>query len=117
MVKALFLHGRITTTLARGKEFRPWAERLITIARKGAAMKGVEGDATWLNAYRRLLSVMHDETVTVKLLDEIGPSMADRPGGYTRLLRMPRGRLGDNAPTVVFELVTYDPAGADAQTV
>ena len=107
VVNALFRHGRITTTLAKAKEFRPWAERLVTIAKKGAAARAAGDDVTALTAYRRLLKELHDEDITSLLLSRIGPAFADRPGGYTRILRHAKGRLGDNAPTAVFELVDY----------
>ena len=112
VVCALFRHGRITTTQARAKEFRPWAERLITIARKAAAAREAGDSATALNGYRRLLADLHDETVVSHLVAEIGPKFADRPGGYTRILRNSKGRLGDNATTAVFELVTHEVSSA-----
>ena len=114
VVCALFEHGRITTTLTKAKEFRPWAERMITIAKKAAAARAAGDDTTALNGYRRLLAHLHDEDIVSKLVGEIGGQFADRPGGYTRILRHSKGRLGDNAPTAVFELVTYDAAQADA---
>ncbi len=114
VVNALFRHGRIVTTIAKAKEFRPWAERLITIARRGAAARAADDQATALNAYRRLLKDLHDERIVHALISDIGPRFADRPGGYTRIMRVARGRLGDNAPTVVFELVDYDPSPAYA---
>ena len=119
VVCALFEHGRITTTLAKAKEFRPWAERLITIAKKAAAARAEDDNATALNkaialnGYRRLLKALHDEDIVAKLVEEIGPQFADRPGGYTRILRNAKGRLGDNAPTAVFELVTFEPETSD----
>jgi large subunit ribosomal protein L17 len=113
VVNALFTHGRITTTLAKAKDFRPWAERLITIAKRGAAAREAGDEIGALNAYRRLIQELHDEDVAGKLLHEIAPQFADRPGGYTRILRVALGRLGDNAPTAVFELVGYDPTGLD----
>jgi large subunit ribosomal protein L17 len=108
VVCALFTHGRIQTTLTKAKEFRPWAERLITVAKKSAAATAAGDQSLALAGYRRLLSELHDEDVARKLVNEIGPAMAERPGGYTRILKMARGRLGDNAPTAVFELVTYE---------
>jgi len=59
-----------------------------------------------------MLKELHDEDITSLLLSRIGPAFADRPGGYTRILRHAKGRLGDNAPTAVFELVDYS---ADAE--
>ncbi len=109
VVKALFRHGRITTTLAKAKEFRPYAEKMITIAKRGAAARAADDTITALNAYRRLLKELHDESIVAHLIEEIGPQFTDRPGGYTRILQHAKGRLGDNAPTALFELVTFDP--------
>ncbi len=116
VVCALFAHGRITTTVARAKDFRPFAEKMITIAKRGAAARAAGDDVIALNAYRRLLKDLHDETTVARLIESIAPIYADRPGGYTRMLRHAHGRLGDNAPTVVFELVDrelIDPDDAD----
>lgn len=115
MAGALFLHGRIETTLAKAKEFRPWAERMITIAKRGAAARAAGDQQAALNAYRRLITEMHDEGLVVKLIEEIGPMFADRPGGYTRILKVAKRRVGDNAPTAVFELVGYDAESAAAE--
>jgi large subunit ribosomal protein L17 len=109
VVNALFRHGRITTTLPKAKEFRPWAERMITVAKRGAAAKKAGEGAVALNAYRRLVAELHDEDVVHKLVEEIGPSFADRPGGYTRIMKLAKSRKGDAAPTAFFELVTYRP--------
>ncbi|MCE9636123.1 MAG: 50S ribosomal protein L17 [Planctomycetes bacterium] len=114
VVCSLFTHGRIETTISKAKEFRPWAERMITIAKRGAAARAAGDTVTALNAYRRLLAELHDEPVVAKLIGEIGPAFADRPGGYTRMLRTAKPRLGDNATTVVFELVTFDADAAAA---
>src|SRR5262245_61083336 len=101
-VNALFRHGRIVTTVPRAKEFRPWAERMITIAKRGAAARKGGDGVVALNAYRRLLSELHDEDIVAKLVAEIGPMFADRPGGYTRIVRLAKVRKGDAAPTAVF---------------
>lgn len=116
VVSALFRHGRIETTISKAKEFRPWAERMITIARRGASARAAGDRIAALNAYKRLIAELHDESVVVKLMEEIGPSFADRPGGYTRILRTAKPRLGDNATTAVFELVNFD-AEAAAQSL
>jgi len=87
---------------------------MITIAKRGAAARRAKDDKTSLAAYRRLLQELHDETVVAKLMDSIGPAYADRPGGYTRILRHATGRLGDNAPVALFELVDFEDAGASA---
>lgn len=109
VVNSLFRHGRITTTLPRAKEFRAWAERLITVARRAAAAKAAGDKVRALNAFRKLLSELHDETIVAKLVAEIGPSFADRPGGYTRVVRLTKARKGDAAPTAIFELVNFEP--------
>jgi large subunit ribosomal protein L17 len=114
VVNSLFRHGRITTTLPRAKEFRAYAERMITVAKRGAAARASGDKVRALNAYRKLLSELHDETIVAKLVAEIGPSFADRPGGYTRVVRLAKVRKGDAAPTAIFELLTYvppEPAG------
>jgi large subunit ribosomal protein L17 len=112
IVTSLFRHGRIETTLPKAKEFRPWAERMITIAKRGAAARAAGDTNTALNAYKRLISELHDEPIVVKLVEEIAPQFADRPGGYTRILRTPKPRLGDSATTAVFELLSYDAEAA-----
>jgi large subunit ribosomal protein L17 len=109
VVNSLFRHGRITTTLPRAKEFRSYAERMITVARRGAAAKSAGDPVRALNAYRKLLSELHDETIVAKLVAEIGPAFADRPGGYTRVVRLTSVRKGDAAPTAIFELVGFEP--------
>jgi large subunit ribosomal protein L17 len=115
VVNSLFRHERITTTLPRAKEFRSWAERMITVAKRGAAARG-KGDAvTALNAYRKLLAELHDETIVAKLVSEIGPRFADRSGGYTRVVRLTKVRKGDAAPTALLELVDYVPPAEEPE--
>ena len=113
VVCALFEHGRITTTVARAKDFRPYAEKLITIAKRGAAARSAGDDVTALNAYRRLLKELHDEPTVARLIADIAPVYANRSGGYTRILRHAHGRLGDNAPTALFELVDRESIAGD----
>ena len=113
IVCSLFRIGRIETTLAKAKEFRPWAEKMITTAKTGAAALAAGDTITHLNAYRRLLAALHDEDIVVHVIGEIAPKFADRQGGYTRVLKNAMARLGDSAPTAVFELVGFD-AEADA---
>src|SRR6187431_3107877 len=102
LATALFEHGRITTTEARARVLRPVAEKLITKARKGD-----------LHNRREVLKTIHDKSVVHTLFTEIGPSFAERPGGYTRITKI-GPRKGDNAPMAVIELVTekYDPKPA-----
>ncbi len=94
LATALFEHGKITTTEARARRLRPVAERLITFAKRGD-----------LHARRQVLTVVTDKTVVKSLFDEIGPSYASRPGGYTRITKV-GPRKGDNAAMAVIELVT-----------
>lgn len=94
LATALFEHGKITTTEARARRLRPVAERLITFAKRGD-----------LHARRQVLTVVTDKTVVKTLFDEIGPSYASRPGGYTRITKV-SPRKGDNAAMAVIELVT-----------
>ena len=93
LVTSLFEHERITTTLAKAKEGRRFAERLITTARKGD-----------LAARRRVSSYVRTETVARKLMDDIAPRFQDRPGGYTRIYRL-GPRLGDAGEMAILELV------------
>src|SRR4051794_1237661 len=105
LATALFEHGRITTTEAKARVLRPVAEKLITKARKGD-----------LHNRREVLKTIHDKTVVHVLFTEIGPSFAERPGGYTRITKI-GPRKGDNAPMAVIELVTesYTPSAPKAQ--
>jgi large subunit ribosomal protein L17 len=121
IVQALFSHGRITTTLARAKEFRAPAEKLITLARRGNAAKERGDQAGFLHCYRRAVAALGGNRIANRLsrqlFDEIAPQFRDRSGGYTRVVRHWRGRLGDNAPQAVFELVGYTPAAAEEAEV
>lgn len=89
----LFQHKRITTTLTRAKRLRPVAERFITFGKKGD-----------LAARRRVLRSITDKSVVHELFTVIAPAMAERPGGYTRIIKI-GNRKGDNAPMAVIELV------------
>ena len=93
MATNLFRHERIRTSKAKAKELRPYAERLITLAK--------EGD---LHARRQAARKIKDREVLGKLFDELGPRYADRPGGYTRLLKL-GARKGDSAEMALIELV------------
>ncbi len=106
---ALIRHERITTTLAKAKELRPFVERLITIAKRGIA-DGAETTRA-LHARRIVARDMADRKIVGKLFASIAPRFAARPGGYTRLLRSGR-RQGDDAPLALVELVgsEYSPA-------
>lgn len=110
LTNALFTHGRITTTLAKAKEMRPFAEKMITLARKGAAARERGEDARFLHCYRRAISALRDKAIARKLFEEIAPGYQDRPGGYTRIIKDSQPRLGDNAPRAIFELVEFGAA-------
>lgn len=109
---ALLRHERIETTVPKAKELRPFVERLITIAKRGVAAGDANGKA--LNARRLVMADLNDETVVVKLFDTIAPRFADRPGGYTRILRVGI-RRGDAAEVAQIELVgsEYNPRTAE----
>jgi len=98
ILAALFTHERIVTTVAKAKEFRPAAERMITLAKTRD-----------LAHIRRAISYLPDKTVVKKLFDVIGPRFANRNGGYTRVLKLAGRRLGDNAPLAMLELVERTP--------
>ncbi len=93
LAAALFTHKSITTTEAKAKRLRPLAEKLITFAKRGD-----------LHARRRVLSTIGDKTVVHVLFTEIAPLVAEREGGYTRIIKI-GNRKGDNAPMAVIELV------------
>src|SRR5882724_10092252 len=94
---SLFRYERITTTLPKAKELRPFAERLITLARRDD-----------LHARRQVVKHVSDRDVVKKLFDTLGPRFATRPGGYTRTLKL-GPRLGDGAELAIVELVGSEP--------
>jgi large subunit ribosomal protein L17 len=93
---ALFTHERIVTTLAKAKELRPIAERMVTLAGTGT-----------LPARRKVLTMVPDKDVVRRLFDDIAPRFLERPGGYTRIMRLGR-RRGDGAELAIIEFVDYD---------
>jgi large subunit ribosomal protein L17 len=93
---ALIKHEQIATTLPKAKELRRVADRLITLAKRGD-----------LHARRLVFSRIRDEAMVAKLFDTLGPRYADRPGGYTRVMKA-GFRCGDSAPMAVIELVDRD---------
>lgn len=95
---AVINHERVTTTLAKAKALRPFVEKMITLAK-------VDDAATRLHRVRRAVSLLQDKTAVKKLFDEIGPRFVNRPGGYTRILRLPDHRIGDGSTKAIFELV------------
>jgi len=115
MVLSLFEHGKIRTTLPKAKEVRGFAEKLITLARD---------TSNPLNSRRRVVAMLGDRrmvdeeqefitnekgrprTVVMKLFQEIAPSFADRPGGYTRIIKLSDYRIGDGGSLVLLQLLT-----------
>jgi large subunit ribosomal protein L17 len=106
LVRSLFLHEKIKTTVPRAKEVRPLAERMITLAKHGIVNQDGSPEARLraVNARRRVLRFITDKDVVEKLFAEIAPRYVSRPGGYTRIVRVGR-RLGDGAELAVLELV------------
>ena len=108
LVSSLFEHETISTTMPKAKEVKSFAEKLITLSKKGT-----------LAARRRAIALLNDRdiykdkdgqmvktgTVIGKLFSEIGPRYLDRPGGYTRIIRLSKKRLGDNGQLVLLQLV------------
>jgi large subunit ribosomal protein L17 len=97
----LLRHERIETTVPRAKELRPFVERLISIAKRSGAD---DGNGKALFARRLVARDLHDPDVVRKLFDTLAPRYVDRPGGYTRLLKLGH-RRGDNAEVAQVELV------------
>jgi large subunit ribosomal protein L17 len=93
LATSLFEHGRIKTTEPKARALRPYAEKLITHAKKGT-----------LHNRREVMKKIRDKDVVHALFAEIGPHFADREGGYTRIIKV-EARKGDNAPMAVIELV------------
>src|SRR6266540_4649625 len=105
LATALFERERIRTTLPKAKELRPFAERLITLAKR---------EVNRLHARRLVLRDIQDSTIVKKLFDTLGARYATRPGGYTRILRL-GARRGDGAEMAVVELLgsEYQPGKKD----
>jgi large subunit ribosomal protein L17 len=97
---ALIEHGRIKTTEAKAKAVKPLAEQMITLGRRGD-----------LHARRQALSFLRSQDVVHQLFADVAPRFTDRPGGYTRIVKL-GPRYGDSAQMVYLELVDYVPASA-----
>jgi large subunit ribosomal protein L17 len=103
LATSLFEHGKITTTEAKARRLRPYAEQLITKAKRGD-----------LHNIRLIAKVIRNKDVVHRLVTDIGPFFADRPGGYTRITKtLPR--KGDNAPMAVIELVAQKTVTDEAE--
>jgi len=100
---SLIEHGRIKTTQAKAKAVKPYVEKMITLGRRGD-----------LHARRQALADLRSQDVVHKLFAEIAGRMADRPGGYTRIIKIGH-RPGDAAEMVYLELVDHDPAAPSAR--
>jgi large subunit ribosomal protein L17 len=99
---ALIEHGRIKTTEAKAKAVKPFAEQMITLGKRGD-----------LHARRLALAELRSQDVVHQLFADVGPRFADRPGGYTRIVKL-GPRLGDSAEMVYLELVDFEPAGTSS---
>src|SRR2546423_7413506 len=117
LTQSLFEHGKVRTTLPKAKEVRAFAEKLITEARKGTLL-----------ARRRVISALNNRrlvdedqefitndkgrvlTVVQKLFNDVAPKFSDRPGGYTRIIKLPNYRIGDAASLVLLQLCTEESA-------
>lgn len=119
MVSSLFEHGTISTTIQKAKYVKPFAEKLITLAKKGD-----------LASRRRAIAMLNDRNIFVekdgsnvkvgtvigRLFSEIGPRFLDRAGGYTRIIKLAKRRIGDNGELCLLQLVdnnTAAPAAAE----
>ena len=107
MVTSFFENEKITTTVTRAKELRKLVDKMITLGKRGD-----------LHARRQALRVIQDQKVVAKLFDMIAPRYAERPGGYTRIIRL-ENRQGDNAPMSIIELVEegFEPKQKTEKTV
>ena len=95
MAAAIIEHERIETTVTKAKAMRPMVEKLITLSKEKN-----------LHNFRRALAILgNNRTATQKLFDVLGPRFKDRPGGYTRILKQNKYRLGDNTQLALFEFV------------
>lgn len=96
LITDLLKHERLITTEAKAKEVRGLAEKVITMGKKGD-----------LNSRRRAMRVVYDKDIIIKVFDVLGPRYADRPGGYSRIIKLGR-RRGDGAQMAQLELITEE---------
>lgn len=97
MANALIKHEQIKTTLPKAKELRPFVDKLVTLGKRGN-----------LHARRQAFAVLRDNVMTAKLFDALAERYAERPGGYTRVLKA-GNRYGDAAPMAIIEFVDRNP--------
>jgi large subunit ribosomal protein L17 len=125
LAQSLFEHGRVKTTLPKAKEVQAFIEKLITTAKKSVlAPNDEKGKAVKVNARRKVTALLNNrritdenqdfilneggskKTVVQKLFDDVAPKFADRNGGYTRIIKLAKHRIGDAAMLVQLELIT-----------
>ena len=102
LAASLITHERIRTTVAKAKELRPFVEKLVTLGKRDS-----------LHARRRALSILSSKTVVRRLFSDVSPRFSERPGGYTRILKL-GPRQGDGAPMAFIEFVDYEFKGGEA---
>lgn len=130
LLKSLFEHGTIVTTLAKAKEYAPQAEKLITIAKRAqvkakeleekledSEQDNVEQQVNAVKAFyfRRALAILRDKRLVQRLFYDIAPQYAERAGGYTQVLHIDKCRLGDNARQAVLKLVEELPEESERE--
>ncbi len=120
LAAALLQHGRITTTAQKAKAVQPYVEKLISLAKKGDLAARRQAIATLQDRQQVFVikggredEEVADKSVIQKLFDELGPRYADRNGGYTRIVKLARHRIGDGADLVVLQLVSEADDGAN----
>lgn len=114
LARSLFMHGRVSTSMAKAKAIRPYVEKLVTRARRAAALKSSDPNA-YVHQIRVLVRDVPDRDVLRLLVEQIAPMCKDRPGGYTRIVREAHNQLGDNAPMAIFEFVDRPEAPVAAE--
>lgn len=97
MICSIIMHERIVTTLAKAKAMRRNLDKIITLGKRKDLVR-----------FRYAISFLRDKDAARKLFDELGPRYANRPGGYARVVRLSRNRIGDGAPRAILELVDND---------
>jgi large subunit ribosomal protein L17 len=98
LLRALLINNRITTTLAKAKEYRPMADKLVTIGKTDTPSNRV-----------RAMAIVPDRDLVDKLFGEVATHFKDRKGGYTRVLKLAKNRLGDNGEQAILEFVDLAP--------
>ncbi len=105
MAASLIEHERIITTIQKAKTVKPFVEKLVTLSKDASQ-----------HHRRRAFSKLRSKEATQKLFDVLGPRFVDRPGGYCRILKLSKPRLGDNGQRVILEFVERTPEGEEEAT-